>query len=122
MTLYLFNTFKKRNIKHCQEDITYTFRYLISSQVIPSHKTTICNEMIEILKENKDIISVFKKAMRIKTTLMSQNGMLNEGMQLRFHLLRLGMSIAEDDSELINSEAFIDMSNNFYLDCKERYE
>ena len=121
MELYLRDEMKKRNIAIDQEAKRYTFRHLISAEPLPKTKETICLKMIEILKDEKYIINTFKNAMRIKTMLLGKSGMITEGMNLRMNLLNLGIQISEDKSEVPTPGKFVEIANNFYEECKNKY-
>ena len=122
MYLFLRYELRQKGILENEDVIKNTFRHLISEEQIPEKIDSSCKEMIEILKSNDSIVTIFLKAMRIKTMMMSKIGLMEEGLTLRLHLLSLELSIAEDSSELPTPDEFFKEAGKFCSDCHKKYE
>lgn len=120
MTLYLLYKF---NNSLSKDELDITFQNLIAAVPISAKNRSRHAELIEVLKKNDRITNFFLEAIRIKTTMMSKIGYMDEGSRIRMNLLDEGLSIADKSTSTnpMNPDEFIKKAETFLEECRNKY-
>lgn len=117
LEIFLVNQLKDRRWDVDRDLIKNTMSFLISAIPLAEADVDRGRVLVELLKAEPNVLSVFCEAIRIKVALMSLQGLPSEGLKIVKNLSRSGVQGIYIDKPPLPPVQFVSLANDFVLSC-----